>query len=44
MAKVIQPPNEVVCDYSRALLTAIVQVFFKVIDWSRDKSANYTMY
>lgn len=29
MATGIQPPNEVVCDYSRALLAAITRVFFK---------------
>lgn len=40
MATGIQPPNEVVCDYSRALLAAITRVFFK--EASTDSYANYT--
>jgi len=35
----IQQPNEVVCDYSRALLAAITRVFFK--GTSTDSYANY---
>jgi hypothetical protein len=39
MATGIQPPNEIVCDYSRALLAAIIKVFFK--GSSTDGYVNY---
>jgi hypothetical protein len=39
MATGIQPPNEVTCDYSRALIAAIIRVFFK--SSSTDGYVNY---